>query len=59
MSIDDLKRALVEVKRICDSNPSVFCDGCDFSDKYGFCNLRGGPFNWDVDDWKEETHETD
>ena len=63
MSIEDLKRALVEVKKICtDSN----CCDCPFARQYDspaccvVCRLSDDeyemftPLCWDVDDWKED-----
>lgn len=61
MTIEELKRALVEVKKICtDSN----CCDCPFGYDAGVgcvvCRLSNDeeemwlPLAWDVDDWKGE-----
>ena len=49
-TISDLKRALVEVKRIC--NGYKFCNGCPF--KGNLCRLND-PYDWNIDDWKEDS----
>ena len=58
MSIDDLKRALHKVNRICNTNYE--CDGtCPFFDgQRMICQLKGAPNVWFVDDWKKDTHDT-
>ena len=61
MTIDDLKRALVEVKQICYRN-SPQCEGCPFNlaeDDDAFCRINDFPEDWWVDGWKEDTHATD
>ena len=64
MTIDELKRALVEVKKICREHES--CSNCEFSlclnSKFGVysCKLAPSfddaciPDEWEIDDWKEE-----
>ncbi|MBR4930399.1 MAG: hypothetical protein IKZ00_06310 [Bacteroidaceae bacterium] len=46
-TVGDLKRALVQVKRIC--NEYKFCDGCPF--KGNLCRIND-PYLWNIDDWK-------
>ena len=66
MTIEKLKRALVEVKRMCAER--TFCDDCPFGEDYTdrhICKLSPKlyssmlPCKWDVDDWKEESNATD
>lgn len=62
LTISDLKRALVEVKRICATRE--FCnkpDICPFSrDTTGLCSLdHSYPEYWETVDWKENSDETD
>lgn len=51
MSIDDIKRALIEVKNFCEHNQ---CYKCPFS-RVGrdVCRLSRNPLNWAIDDWGE------
>lgn len=66
MTIEELKRALVEVKRICTERDNCF--GCPFGkdmpDRH-ICKLSPKlysdmiPSRWDVDDWKDDSNETD
>ena len=70
MTLDELKRALVEVRDICRSHLS--CVGCPFGDgtrikDYFHCpikhvdketNNRFYPEEWSVDCWKEDSNET-
>lgn len=60
MTIDELKRALVEVRDMCARtgwcNKSIGCpfwcertEGCSLDHMY--------PENWDVDDWKEDAQD--
>ena len=58
MTIDDLKRALVEVREICRQRAQ--CGGCQFdNEKSNSCPIMDRPDKWDIDDWKEDTHATD
>ena len=59
MTIDELKRALVEVQKHCQNFPAVSCNGCPFADEDGYCNLTTNPDYWDIDDWKEDSNATD
>lgn len=64
LTISELKRALVEVKRICKERES--CVDCPFSNPYSrtvsckLCDLflvsRVPPMDWDIDGWKEDEH---
>ena len=64
MTIEELKRVLVEVKEICLG--SERCCDCPFrydtDDGRVMCRLSDDenvmftPLCWDIDDWKEETH---
>ena len=51
MTIDELKRALVEVKRICTQE---HCYSCPFKISTNKCGLRLLPIEWDIDDWMED-----
>ena len=61
MSIEDLKRALVEVKRLCAERE--YCYDCpfgkDYSDRHICCLspqlYTPTPENWPIDDWKEDS----
>ena len=69
MTIEELKRALVEVRQICEKTED--CIHCPFhTDEFlgyggrlfGSCPLAvevdyqpGNPENWDIDDWKEDS----
>lgn len=54
MTIDDLKRALVEVRDMCLNR--TFCDGCPFEDeRSNFCPIQNRPDEWGIDDFKEES----
>lgn len=63
MTIEELKRALVEIRDICKQHQ--YCIGCPF--KRGgrdcFFDRRAGraflPDEWQFDDWKEDSNETD
>ena len=56
--IDELKRALVEVREMCLNR--TFCDGCPFkNERINFCPIQNRPDEWDVDNFKEDTHEAD
>lgn len=58
MTIDELKRALVEVRDICRSQ--TICGGCPFDDETSnSCPIMFRPDEWDVDDWKEDSNATD
>ena len=62
MTIDDLKRALVEVRSECmkHSTPvnGEWCTECPFfSDEYAGCPINTEPMDWLVDDWKEDAHD--
>lgn len=64
MTIDELKRALVEVRDICKNN--AFCQTCPLNKKFGsviVCRFHEEkvwyPYEWDVDDWKEDSNATD
>lgn len=65
MTIDELKRALVEVKRLCTERSS--CDGCPFErdmKKIHLCKIAPTvesaiPEKWPIDDWKEDSNATD
>lgn len=65
MTIDELKRALVEVRKICRNNLS--CWNCGFRKGYDSCPLAridnaGNPFmpeDWEFDGWEEDSNETD
>lgn len=59
MTIEELKRALVEVSTHCKNYPLPECYGCPFADSDGFCNLTSHPAYWDVDDWEEDSNATD
>ena len=53
MNLDDIKKALVEVKRICDHHK---CYDCPIAVD-GRCRLltvSGHPVGWRVDDWEED-----
>lgn len=60
MTIDDLKRALVEVKRMCTDRDD--CYGCPFEldmTHMHICKLSPQlysaiPEKWPIDDWKED-----
>lgn len=54
MTIDELKRALVEVKRICTQE---HCHSCPFQTNAYKCKLRLLPIEWDIDDWMEDDHD--
>lgn len=51
MTIEAIKRALVEVKSICIHE---HCRSCPFQTNAYKCKLGGLPIDWDVDDWKED-----
>lgn len=58
MTIDELKRALVEVSKLCAGRANTLiypCTGCPFND--GRCRIDNDPEFWDVDDWKEDSSE--
>lgn len=58
ITIPDMIRALVEVKRICRERAG--CIGCPFNDsRKAFCRIAAIPHLWDIDDWKEDSDETD
>ena len=59
MTIDELKRALEEVYRMCKGPQYRRCLDCPFSDADGYCNLTSHPAAWGVDDWKEDSNATD
>ena len=50
MSIEDIKRALVEVKEICDKSN---CYACTFGVD-GKCRLNNRPIAWAVYGWEDE-----
>ena len=56
MMIEELKRALVEVKGICLKND--VCHGCLFYDTTYGCPFEMAlyPAFWAVDDWKEDSN---
>lgn len=66
-TIDDLKRALVEVREICKKGKCVTCPfrkveeetgipRCPlYEDEYGMAVQF--PICWDIEDWKEDSHE--
>lgn len=68
MTIEELKRALVEVRDICRSK--LTCYDCPFSDRKRrkdvyYCPIKFVskeandiyfPEEWDVDDWKEDSN---
>lgn len=64
MTIEELKRALVEVKEICQTHK---CSKCPLYKTNGiYCPLIEGedgvldcPGEWDIDDWKEDSNATD
>lgn len=57
MTIDDLKRALMEVSVICKKHDD--CDGCPFNAERRFaCPLKDFPERWKIDFCEEDTHET-
>lgn len=62
MTIDDLKRALVEVQNLCVTHfgKQDTCDGCPCrivrGDSWYGCRLKS-PDSWDIDDWKEDANE--
>ena len=65
LTIDDIKRVLVEVKKICTDSD---CSNCPFSSKdttitgVVMCRLSDDehemftPLCWEVDDWKEDSN---
>lgn len=55
MTIDDLKRALVEVSEICKNLTG--CIGCPFDSGKWYCPIQGLPNKWHVDELKEDTHD--
>lgn len=58
MTIDELKRALVEVRGVCTGRQATLvypCDGCPFNDEH--CRIDNPPEFWDIDDWKEESQD--
>lgn len=62
MTIEELKRALVEVRDICKGRR--FClepEMCPFwNTEVGGCAIDSlFPHEWFVDDWKEDSNETD
>lgn len=60
MTIDDLKRALVEVRDYCRHRGETVeyqCSDCPFNGDW--CRINDTPEFWAVDAWKEDTHETD
>lgn len=68
MTIDDLKRALVEVREICASNECIICPFHKKDDaNVPYCPMQEDadglelyqPVYWEIDDWEEDTHETD
>lgn len=69
MTIDDIKRALVEVKELCANGCCVKCPISKMNEYTGipFCPLNEtedgfdirSPYDWDVDDWKEDSNATD
>jgi hypothetical protein len=70
MTIDELKRALVEVQAICEKTEE--CIDCQLhteefigyrGKRFGCCPLQvqvdyepGFPENWAIDDWKEDSN---
>ena len=58
MTIDELKRALMEVREICDAHP--YCSQkCPFYMQLSDCcpmKFKNYPENWDIDDWKEDSN---
>lgn len=55
MTIDELKRALVEVRDICAASWVDCVERCPlFNHKAFECPIQNRfPSNWEVDDWKE------
>lgn len=54
LTISDLKRALVEVKRICAERGG--CGGCPFgNEKSNFCPITDRPDLWNTEEWKEDS----
>ena len=60
MAINDLKRALVEVRDICAAS-RVDCTECILFDQKEFqCPIQNTyPSNWDVDHWKENSDDAE
>ena len=57
-TIDDLKRALVDVRTICKNHEN--CDGCPFNNERKFaCPLNDFPARWKFVYQEEDTHEAD
>ncbi len=59
MTIDDLKRALVEVKHECMKHDKpvngVWCVECPFfRNEYEGCPIAVEPLDWEIDDWEED-----
>lgn len=53
MTIDEIKRALVEVRDICKHRTQ--CGGCPFdNEKSNSCPIMDRPDEWDIDDWKDD-----
>ena len=69
MTIDDLKRALVEVRDICMNACCSKCPIAKMNENTGipFCPLNEtedgfdirSPMDWDIDEWMEDTNEAD
>ena len=53
MTIEELKRALVEVSEIC--KKLTGCDGCPFDTGKWYCPMQRLPKDWHVDDLKEDS----
>lgn len=57
-TIPNLKRALVEVKRICSEKDD--CGDCPFDYAYKcVCPICDIPCRWQIDHLEEDTHEAD
>lgn len=58
LTISDLKRALVEVKRYCQHRSQIMehpCDGCEFCGRY--CLIDNCPEYWGVNEWERQLKE--
>ena len=51
MSVDDIKKALVELKEFCGNHR---CYDCPFRRVDSVCRLNRDPLNWAIDDWEDE-----
>lgn len=60
MTIEDIKRALVEVSELCMNNK---CSSCPFAKRDDanatYCPLTYLPSDWDVDDFEEDSNDTE